>query len=337
MLFVDLVGSTQLVASADPEVVRTRLARFFEQIAHCITAHGGIVQKFAGDAVMAAFGVPVAHEDDPERAVRAALAIVDAVEEPRPRGPDRVESGEIVSDEERDDVRDGPGDQRGGAAAAGCRAGRDPARAGRRAADPRHASSRRRSARSGAGFPGRGRGVEVVSRRRGGRSRLTVSVPFIGREEELELLHNTFARAGTGPARRTSSRSTGPPGSASRDSRASSSTASSARRFSSGRCLPYGEGVTYWAIAEMVKVAAGITDDDSVDAAPRSSAYCCGDDAVADLLALASGVLDAVGGERSAAGDRVGARRPGRRSSPTCSRSCSSSRTSTGRRSRCST
>ena len=68
-----------------------------------------------------------------------------------------------------------------------------------------------------------------------------------------------------------------------------------------GRCLPYGEGVTYWAVAEMVKVAAGITDDDSIDAAAEKLRRCCGDEAVADLLALASGVLDAVGGERSAA------------------------------------
>jgi len=99
VLFVDLVGSTQLVASADPEVARSRLARFFDQVSHCITAHGGIVEKFAGDAVMAAFGVPVAHEDDPERAVRAALGIVAAVGGLGLEVRIGVESGEIVSDE----------------------------------------------------------------------------------------------------------------------------------------------------------------------------------------------------------------------------------------------
>src|SRR3954451_5358136 len=99
VLFVDLVGSTQLVASADPEVVRSRLTRFFDQVEHCITAHGGIVEKYAGDAVMAAFGLPLAHEDDPERAVRAALAIVDAVVDLGLEVRIGIETGEILADE----------------------------------------------------------------------------------------------------------------------------------------------------------------------------------------------------------------------------------------------
>src|SRR3989442_15904259 len=80
VLFVDLVDSTSLVSGADPEVVRQRVNRYFEQVARCIETHGGTVEKFAGDAVMAAFGVPRAHEDDAERALRAALQIVPAVE-----------------------------------------------------------------------------------------------------------------------------------------------------------------------------------------------------------------------------------------------------------------
>jgi len=60
------------------EVVRRRVTRFFDSVTHCVTTHGGIVEKFAGDAVMAAFGIPQAHEDDAERAVRAALAIRDS-------------------------------------------------------------------------------------------------------------------------------------------------------------------------------------------------------------------------------------------------------------------
>src|SRR3954451_12962440 len=99
VLFVDLVGSTQLVASADPEVVRSRLTRFFDQVTHCITTHGGVVQKCGGDAVMAAFGVPFAHEDDPERAVRAALGIVDAVGKLGLEVRIGIETGEILSDE----------------------------------------------------------------------------------------------------------------------------------------------------------------------------------------------------------------------------------------------
>ena len=81
VLFVDLVGSTALVSASDPEVVRRRVTRFFEDVSHCVTTHGGIVEKFAGDAVLAAFGVAQAHEDDAERAIRAGLGILDGGEE----------------------------------------------------------------------------------------------------------------------------------------------------------------------------------------------------------------------------------------------------------------
>src|SRR6187402_1336021 len=77
VLFVDLVDSTGLVSTTDPEIVRRRVDRFFEQASECIQRHGGLVEKFAGDAVMAAFGVPQAHEDDAERAIRSALAILE--------------------------------------------------------------------------------------------------------------------------------------------------------------------------------------------------------------------------------------------------------------------
>src|SRR5918992_1296208 len=63
VLFVDIVNSTGLVAASDPEVVRRRVNRFFETVSHCVALHGGRVEKFAGDAVLAAFGVPQAHED----------------------------------------------------------------------------------------------------------------------------------------------------------------------------------------------------------------------------------------------------------------------------------
>src|SRR6266540_3448633 len=81
VLFVDLVDSTQLVTGADPEVVRRRVTEFFDSVSHCVAVHGGIVEKFAGDAVLAAFGIPQAHEDDAERAARAALSIREVVRE----------------------------------------------------------------------------------------------------------------------------------------------------------------------------------------------------------------------------------------------------------------
>ena len=88
-----------LVAASDPEVVRRRVTRFFDRVSHCITAHGGIVEKFAGDAVMAAFGIPQAHEDDAERAIRAALAILDSVHDLGLEARIGVESGEVVADD----------------------------------------------------------------------------------------------------------------------------------------------------------------------------------------------------------------------------------------------
>src|SRR3989442_2900528 len=96
VLFVDLVDSTSLVSGADPEVVRQRVNRYFEDVSRCIRTHGGTVEKFAGDAVMAAFGVPRAHEDDAERALRAALQIIPAVEELGMKARVGVEASEIV-------------------------------------------------------------------------------------------------------------------------------------------------------------------------------------------------------------------------------------------------
>ena len=64
VLFVDLVDHTDLVTGVDPEVVRRRVTSYFEGVSRCIETHGGTVEKFAGDAVMAAFGIPRAHEDD---------------------------------------------------------------------------------------------------------------------------------------------------------------------------------------------------------------------------------------------------------------------------------
>src|SRR3954465_10752846 len=96
VLFVDLVDSTGLVAGADPEVVRQRVTTYFDTVSPSIVAHGGAVEKFAGDAVMAAFGVPLAHEDDAERALCAALQIVPAVEQMGLRVRIGVEAGEVV-------------------------------------------------------------------------------------------------------------------------------------------------------------------------------------------------------------------------------------------------
>jgi class 3 adenylate cyclase len=79
VLFADLVGFTTLAEARDSEEVRDLLTGYFEACQTVIGRYGGVVEKFIGDAVMAVWGTPVAKEDDPERAVRAALEIVDAV------------------------------------------------------------------------------------------------------------------------------------------------------------------------------------------------------------------------------------------------------------------
>jgi class 3 adenylate cyclase/tetratricopeptide (TPR) repeat protein len=79
VLFCDLVGSTSLGESTDPEALRARMRRYFEDLRAIIERHGGTVEKFVGDAVMAVFGIPVAHEDDALRAVRAASEMREAV------------------------------------------------------------------------------------------------------------------------------------------------------------------------------------------------------------------------------------------------------------------
>ena len=298
VLFVDLVGSTNLSAGVDPEVVRRRVGRYFDQVSHCVITHGGTVEKFAGDAVMAAFGVPLQHEDDAERAVRAALATLDRVGELGLDVRIGIESGEVVADETdstfatgaavnlaaRLEQQAGPNEIVIGPTAArlvrdlveleeleplDLRGWREPVAASR-----------------------------VVGARQPGRPMRSLSAPLVGRESELELLENTFARTA-------------------RDGRASLVTlygepgvgkSRLAREFVDGleyatvlrgRCLPYGEGVTYWSIAEMVKASAGISDDDPLEEAFEKLRETCESEAVADLLGLAVGVLEAVEGERS--------------------------------------
>ncbi|HUQ16205.1 MAG TPA: adenylate/guanylate cyclase domain-containing protein [Candidatus Saccharimonadales bacterium] len=103
ILFADVVGSTTLTREHDPEVVRATLLGAFAALRRVIESGGGTIEKFIGDEVMAVFGAPVAHEDDAERAVRAAVAIRAVVAERRARGGIPLElriglnTGEVVS------------------------------------------------------------------------------------------------------------------------------------------------------------------------------------------------------------------------------------------------
>ncbi len=96
VLFCDLVGSTALGESTDPEALRARMRRYFGDLRAILERHGGAVEKFVGDAVMAVFGIPVAHEDDALRAVRAAWEMREAVTTHGLAARIGVNTGEVV-------------------------------------------------------------------------------------------------------------------------------------------------------------------------------------------------------------------------------------------------
>jgi class 3 adenylate cyclase len=97
VLFCDVTGSTALGESVDPEALRGLLARYFERMKAIVERHGGTVEKFIGDAVMAVFGVPAAHEDDALRAVRAAAEMREAMPELGVQARIGVNTGEVVT------------------------------------------------------------------------------------------------------------------------------------------------------------------------------------------------------------------------------------------------
>src|SRR5436190_1592577 len=298
VLFVDLVNHTGLVSGSDPEVVRRRVTTFFDGVSRCIETHGGTVEKFAGDAVMAAFGIPQAHEDDAERAIRAALAILDRVHELELEARIGVEAGEVVVDETDSTFATGEAVNVAARLQQAARPGEI------LIGDAAHRLTRGRVDIESAG-PLELRGFRdpipafrpLAAHDGVPRHHAAISAPFVGRDAELELLHNTLERTlrdnrphvftvygepGVGKSRLIREFLAGVEG----------------VTILSGRALPYGEGVTYWPLAEMVKAAAGITDDDPLEEAQKKLMECCGDEAVAELLGLASGVLEGIEGER---------------------------------------
>jgi predicted ATPase/class 3 adenylate cyclase len=297
VLFVDLVGSTALLSGTDPEVARRRVQQYFDRVQHCVVTHGGIVEKFAGDAVMAAFGVTQAHEDDAERAIRAALGIMDSVRELGLEARIGVESGEVVVDSVESTfatgeavniaarlqqaalpnaILIGPGAHR---LALGCFEVEDEG--------PIEVK----------GFAEPIWTWRVLSHKRTEATR-QFAAPLVGRDAELELLENTYARA-VRDHRAHLFTIYGDPGVGKSRLAREFIDGLEAATVLFGRALPYGEGVTYSALADMVKVAAGISDDDPLDEAIEKLRECCPDEAVADLMGLASGVLEAVKAERN--------------------------------------
>ncbi len=295
-MFVDLVDSTAFVSASDPEIVRRRVTRFFERAAGHIAAYGGTVEKFAGDAVVAVFGVPTAHEDDAERAVRAATAILETGDgELAVRIG--IEAGEVVADAGESTFATGealnvaarlqqsaePGEILMGPTARGLTAGTVVAEpAGKHALKGISADLSVWRVICADGHAGRP---------------LSVAAPYIGREEELDLLGNAYARA-VRDRRAQLVTIFGEPGIG--KSRLAREFFAGLERTTvlSGRSLPFGEGLVYRPLAEMVQEAAGISEDDSPEEAIEKLRDACSSDAIADLLGLASGVLDTVSGDR---------------------------------------
>jgi class 3 adenylate cyclase/tetratricopeptide (TPR) repeat protein len=295
-LFVDLVDSTALVSSSDPEVARRRVTGFFDRVKAQIDAYGGTVEKFAGDAVLAVFGVPTAHEDDAERAVRAALAIVETADGDLPVRVG-IEAGELV-------VEDGDSTFATGEALNVAARLQQSASPGEILIGPTaHGLTADRvvtELRAGERLKGLREGLEVrrvvCTERPMGRP-LNVVAPYVGREEELELLENAYARA-VRDRRAHLVTIFGDPGMG--KSRLAREFFAGLERTTvlTGRSLPFGEGLAYRPLAEMVQAAAGISPDDSPEEAFEKLREACSSDAVADLLGLAAGVLDTVSGTR---------------------------------------
>jgi len=272
ILFADLVGFTPFAAERDAEEVRETLTRYFDLASNVIGQYGGTVEKFIGDAVMAVWGAPVAREDDAERAVRAALELVDAV---RTLGPtiqaragvltgeaavtigatnQGMVAGDIVNTAARlqsvavpGTVLVGEATQRAAAGAIVFEQAGDQALKGKAAPVPAWTA------------------VRVVAQR-GGRGRSdTLEAPFVGRDEELRQLKDLFQA--TNRERRPRLVSVIGPGGIGKSRLAwefLKHLDGLLERvwWHAGRSPAYGDGITFWALGEMVRGRAGLVESD---------------------------------------------------------------------------
>jgi predicted ATPase/class 3 adenylate cyclase len=295
VFFADLVGFTGRAEQLDPEDVRAMLSPYYARVRSEIERFGGTVEKFIGDAVMAVFGAPVAHEDDPERAVRAALAAREAVQELNEANPAldlhvriAVNTGEaVVALDARPaegegmvagDVVNTAARLQAAAPVDGILVGESTYRATERAleyaeAEPVQAKGKAEPIPVWEALGARARyGIDVSQR--GG-------APLVGRQEELRFLADALARV-----RRDGSTQlltlVGVPGIG--KSRLVWELAQAVDAdpdlfvfWRQGRSLPYGEGVAFWALGEMVKAQAGILETDSAEAAEAKLVETLGD------------------------------------------------------------
>jgi class 3 adenylate cyclase len=290
VLFADLVGFTARAESLDPEDVEAILRPYHERLRRELEQRGGTVEKFIGDAVMAVFGAPVAHEDDAERAVRAALAIRDAiVEDGQLEVRVGVNSGEaLVNLDARPDAGEGmvSGDVVNTAARLQTAA---PTNGILTAEATYRATQDVIVYREHGDVDAKGKSEPlrvweaVEARARVGVELRAPSTPLFGRARERELLVSTFAhvRRESAPQLVTV---VGVPGIG--KSRLVAELYGELEReaeltnWRHGRSFPYGEGGTFWAFGEMVKSHAGILESDPAASAERKLR-----DAVAAVIA----------------------------------------------------
>jgi class 3 adenylate cyclase/tetratricopeptide (TPR) repeat protein len=269
-VFTDIVGSTASAEQLDPEDVRARLAPYYVEARRELELHGGSVAKFIGDAVVALFGAPTAHEDDEERAVRAALAVTKAIEELNATddwlnlnirtGINTGEAIVVLGSNPGEDIGEAAGDVmntaariQGGAPINGIVVGeltyeRTKHAIEYREAEPVVAKGKTEPVPIWEVLQAR----ELPSRREGRGGAL------IGREDELAKVLGLWERV---VAERLPGLATvvGSPGiGKSRLLEEVAAQTAAAGTMLWGRCLPYGEGITYWAVTEIVKGAAGI-------------------------------------------------------------------------------
>ena len=273
MLFCDLVGFTSRAESMDPEDVEALLRPYHERVRSELERHGGTVEKFIGDAVMALFGAPTAHEDDPERAVRAALAIREFALEEGLELRVGITTGEaLVSLDARPDAGEGmaSGDVvntaarlQSAAPVNGVIVDETTYRATRSAidyeeADPVEAKGKSEPIAVWEAVRARSRfGVDVAHEARS---------ELVGRERELGIVQDAFERA---RHERTPQLLTlvGVPGIGKSRIVYELSRIVDADpeiiTWRQGRCLAYGDGITMWALGEIVKAQAGVLEQDS--------------------------------------------------------------------------
>jgi class 3 adenylate cyclase/tetratricopeptide (TPR) repeat protein len=276
LVFCDLTGSTALGEKMDPEALRRIVTRYFNDMEQVLTSHGGTVEKFIGDAVMAVFGVPMIHEDDALRAVRAAVEMQQAIEDMNLdlelewgvglKARIGVNTGEVIAG----DPSAGHGFVSGDAVNVAARLEQAAPPGEVLIGEPTYRLVRDAvKVESVERLELKGKServpayklVEVIPHALGTSRRL--DSPLVGRERELTLLTETFDRAvGQGSCELITVFGAAGVG----KSRLTAEFIASVEdrvTVAHGGCLPYGEGITYWPIAEAIKGLCGITEADT--------------------------------------------------------------------------